>query len=108
MMNQKLYNPTPISVNRAQNVLLNGAYWPEKIEAMQTYSRRHDDTDGLRTAEQYLSVTIGVDGDAWLQVGIDSLRFRTYFGGGMSLNTRNALLLLVEALRRDNEISPQN
>jgi hypothetical protein len=104
----KITAPTDLAILRAQNTLLNGAYWPKTLEAMTAYSRRHDDTDGLRTVDQYLSVTIGIDGDPWVHVGATSLRFRTYCGGGKSLNTRNALLLLAEAIRRDNEISPQN
>jgi hypothetical protein len=105
---RKTTAPTDLAVLRAQNTLLNGAYWPKTLEARATYARRHDDTDGLRTADQYLAVTVGVDGDAWISVGATSLRFRTYFGGGMSLNTRNALLLLAEAIRRDNDELTQN
>ncbi len=102
-----LYGPTPLAVSRALNTLLEKAYWPSTLAPRVAYMRRHDDTDGKTDASQDLCVVFGPDGDAWVNVGIDSLRFRTWAGGGMSLRTRNALLVLAEAIRRDNEERPQ-
>jgi len=46
-------------------------------------------------------------GDAYLSTGSGKdIRFRTYGGGGMSLRTRAALLILAEAIRLDNEDRP--
>ena len=100
---------SPLAVIRAMNTLLEGAYWPNSISQQKAYSRRQDDTDGETGPEQNLSVAFGPDGDAWVECGlmIRSLRFRTYAGGGQSLRVRNALLVLAEAIRRDNEEAPQ-
>lgn len=104
----KITQPTPLAIARAQNTLLNGAYWPQGLETRKCYSRRHDDTDGQTNPAQDLEVTFGPDGDAWVTVaGAPPLRFRTHAGGGGSWNTRNALLLLAEAIKRDNEERPQ-
>jgi hypothetical protein len=99
---------TPLSVSRAMNVLLEGSYWPQTIDTRVSYSRRHDDTDGKTGPDQDIEVTVGVDGDAWILLpGMPSLRFRTWAGGGNSLRVRNALLVLAEAIRRDNAELPQ-
>jgi hypothetical protein len=98
--------PSPLSVSRAMNTLLEGAYWIPGLKTMQTYVRTQDDTDGEATLDHDLGVTIGVDGDAWVHAQ-RQLRFRTHCGGGHSLRVRNALLVLAEAIRRDNEEFPQ-
>ncbi len=98
--------PTPLAVSRAMNTLIEGAYWPRSLATMRTYTRRQDDTDGETTAKHDLDVTIGIDGDMWVQAP-RLLRFRTGAGGGGSLRVRNALLVLAEAIRRDNEECPQ-
>lgn len=101
--------PTPLAVNRAMNTLLEGAYWPSSLATQTCYWRRQDDTDGDTGSKQNLSLAFGNDGDAWVILpGFTSLRFRTFFGGGSSLRTRNALLVLAEAIRRDNESQPQS
>ncbi|MDO8415216.1 MAG: hypothetical protein Q7S87_03270 [Agitococcus sp.] len=103
------FKPTsPLSVSRAMNTLIEGSYWPQTIDIRTSYSRRHDDTDGKTGSEQEITVAIGVDGDAWVMLpGMTSLRFRTWVGGGSSLRVRNALLVLAEAIRRDNAERPQ-
>jgi hypothetical protein len=71
---------------------------------------------GLRTEHGYvvtsqdatpvsLLVMVGPDGDAWVLVGemYWMYRFRTSFGGGMSVAVRNALVVLAEAIRRNEE-----
>lgn len=92
----------------AVHVALESNYWLPTLAPRAGYTRRHDDTDGERGEEQDLSVMIGPDGDCWVQAGGgQTLRFRTFAGGGGSLRTRNALLVLAEAIRRDNEDRPQ-
>lgn len=67
------------------------------------YTRVQDDTDGERTHEHDLTVAIGPDGDCWVSAGGGrSIRFRTWAGGGQSLRTRQALMVLAEAIRQDN------
>ena len=103
----KLRTPTPLAVDRALNTLLEGAYWPASLSVQTGYSRRQDDTDGDLSAAQDLNVYIGRDCDVHVWSGDgDPLRFRTYFGGGLSPRVRNALLVLAEAIRRDNQEFP--
>lgn len=105
---KKTPTPTPLAVSRAMNTLIEGAYWPASLGVRESYIRRHDDTDGETGPEQDLAVTFGPDGDAWVMLpGLRSLRFRTWAGGGQSLRVRNALLVLAEAIRRDNAERPQ-
>lgn len=102
--------PSPLSVSRALNTLLEGSYWLPSLTVRTGYSRRQDDTDGDRGPAQTLTVALGPDGDAWvLQPPPNSpdFRFRTHAGGGQSPRVRNALLVLAEAIRRDNEDRPQ-
>ena len=83
-------------------------YWLQTLETRIDYTRRHDDTDGKRDHEQDLTVAFGPDGDCWLTAGGgQTLRFRTWAGGGMSLRTRQALMVLAEAIRLDNADRPQ-
>ncbi len=75
--------------------------WPQTLDES-GYSRQHDDTDGEPTG--YLTVMFGPDGDAYVGVdGTQLLRFRTHAGGGRSLRVHAALVVLAEAIRRDNE-----
>jgi len=89
--------------------------WPEGVEANTSYEVRCDDKG--RDGGCWLRVFIAEDGDAhvtmqdWeniLEEGsspnpIPSIRVRTYHGGGRNLRTRQALLWLADAIRRDNE-----
>lgn len=78
--------------------------WISTLKTDNFYERTHDDTDGDIT--QKLSVVISKDGDAWIKTFHRKnfyLRFRNYGGGGSSLHTHNALLILAEAIRLDNE-----
>ena len=54
-----------------------------------------------------LSVIIDAQGDAWVTVtdrkGYATSRVRTFAGGGHNSRTRNALMILAEAIRLDNE-----
>jgi len=83
-------------------------YWLQTLDTRHGYTRRQDDTDGQRDHAQNLEVMIGPDGDCWLTAGGGQmLRFRTWAGGGMSVRTRQALMVLAEAIRLDNEDRPQ-
>lgn len=75
--------------------------WPKEILTNEVYARQHDDTDGGQ--EGILSVQFSCDGDAWVRIDNSKpLRFRTFVGGGRSLRTRAALLVLAEAIRLDS------
>jgi hypothetical protein len=85
--------------------LLEHPTWPPHLQARTPYRRLHDDHDGKR--EGHLRVVFSDDGDAWVSIPDvppgEGLRFRTGIGGGRSLRTRAALLILAEAMRLDNE-----
>jgi hypothetical protein len=89
--------------------LLESYFWLPTLAANTRYARLQDDHDGTR--EGWLAVTIGEDGDAWvdpLEPSAGGLRFRIpLHGGGMSQRTRTALVILAEAIRLDNEEKPQ-
>ena len=89
--------------------VLETPYWPPELKTGKAYSRTHDDCDGDRS--QRLVVVFTQDGDAWVEVTQErghSLRFRNYGGGGMSLRTRSALMLLALAIEKDNQERPQH
>lgn len=95
------------AVKRAADILLENIIQPIQLEPREIEFRTHDDCDGR--LEEAIGVGLSVDGDVWLQLPpmVTSLRFRTYAGGGQSPRVRNALLILAEAIRRDNEARPQ-
>ena len=81
-------------------------YWIPTLKAHTQYIRQHDDHDG--EPQGGLMVLFDQMGDAY--VACDNgpwLRFRTFGGGGRSERTRNALMILAEAIRLDNETAPQ-
>lgn len=73
------------------------------------FARCQDDHDGERTPEHHLAVGFSPDGDAWVLGNgrHPSLRFRGPGGEGCSPRVHRALLVLAEAIRRDNEEHPQ-
>ena len=92
--------------------LLEVPFWPEGLDAKESYQRFGDDDNS------FLRVLFSDDGDAWpnmfhLEMEGDrehmatSPRYRTYFGGGHSLRTRAALLMLAKAIAMDNADHPQ-
>jgi hypothetical protein len=89
--------------------LIERDFWPKSLAPDQIYTRLHDDRDGETGEEHQLRVYIAQDGDlhVFLPHSFESLRFRNYIGGGKSLRVRNALLVLAEAIRRENEQRPQ-
>lgn len=99
---------TDVAMRRALDVVLERPLWPASLEAERPYMRRQDDCDGSRELQHNVVVTIGRDGDAWVDAGqFRGLRFRHDFGGGQSPRVRAALVVLAEAIRRDNEERPQ-
>lgn len=88
--------------------VLETPYWIPSLDVDTSYTRVHDDHDG--TFEGKLIVSIDRQGDIWFTTDrshFAMLRFRTWGGGGASPRTRNALMLLAEAIRLDNEEKPQ-
>jgi hypothetical protein len=82
-------------------------YWLETLKTDTAYRRQHDDHDG--SPKGGLMVLIDKMGDAYISTDNNPwLRFRTWGGGGQSLRTRNALMILAEAIRLDNEDRPQD
>ena len=85
--------------------LLEQPFWPETIESNKRYFITHDDNDGDKS--KGLEVAFSIDGDAWIDTTcpnpFDACRFRTHGGGGRNQRVRNALLILAEAIRLDNE-----
>ncbi len=88
--------------------VLNKPFWPKELHPMTSYSRLQDDCGGdCLNPEQKLSVMFGQDGDAWVSIGENGgLRYRTLYGGGRSLRTRQALVILAEAIRLDELEKP--
>lgn len=95
------------NVDQVIRELLDFPFCLRNLEAMTPYRVQTDDTDGSPTYG-WLSVVISPDSDVHLrttsQDGLpDEIRFRTYFGGGKHLRARNAVLILAEAIRLENE-----
>lgn len=109
MPRKKTRKLKPEQIPAIVHELLESYFWLPTLAANTRYTRLHDDHDGDR--DGWLSVTIGEDGDAWvdpLNPDAGGLRFRMPMtGGGMSQRTRTALVILAEAIRLDNEEKPQ-
>ena len=92
------------NVDSAVERLLEDDFRIPTIYADKSYIRVQDDNDGDRSEINQLQIYIAQDADVHviLPRSFDSLRFRTSLGGGNSLRVRNALLLVAEAIRRDN------
>lgn len=85
--------------------------FPKKLEASKFYHRVQDDNDG--DLKSGVRVFISPDGDVHVRVigsegsPFDSSRYRIpIIGGGRSPLVRNALLILAEAIRIENEENP--
>jgi hypothetical protein len=93
--------------------LLKHQFWLKGLKTGCLYERLSDDTDGGYSCIQ---VGFSPDMDSHAQVisQVDTEhtmsmmhRFRTFYGGGQSPRTRNALLLLAWAMHQDNLEHPQ-
>jgi len=83
-------------------------FWIPTLKTMTVYSRLHDDNDG--TERGRISVIVASDGDVHVTIDVrpgTDLRYRMPMqGGGRSPRTRNALMILAEAIRLDNLENP--
>jgi hypothetical protein len=88
--------------------ILDENFWLPGLEADEFYFRTQDDCDGDKS--EGMSVMIDRQGDAWVTVRsrpMHGCRFRMpLVGGGRSPRVRNALVILAEAIRLDNESDP--
>lgn len=85
------------------NAILGQPFFPKTLETRHNYTSSHDDNDGDPYSGM-IDVCITSDGDVHLKTfhkGFGGLRFRTGLGGGRYPKTRNALLLLAEAIRQE-------
>ena len=85
--------------------VLEKPYWIPTLKADTSYFVMNDDCDGRR--HEGISVLMDNQGDAWITInderGCCFARIRTFAGGGHNDRTRNALMILAEAIRLDNE-----
>lgn len=85
--------------------VLETPYWIPTLKADHSYFITNDDCDG--NLHEGISVMMDSQGDAWITVSdkkaYSSARMRTFAGGGHNHRTRNALMILAEAIRLDNE-----
>ena len=96
-----------MSIEKDVRKILETPFWMPTLKTDTLYERTHDDHDG--TFEGKIRVAFDMVGDAWVNTdrqGKD-LRFRTFGGGGNSQRVRNALIILAEAIRLDNEERPE-
>lgn len=83
--------------------VLSMRFWPKTLNVRHSYVTSHDDNDGDETSG-VIEICIMDDGDVYVKtISKDPghLRFRTELGGGKYPKTRNALLLLAEAIRQE-------
>lgn len=98
-------------VEEALNFVLEDNFWIEAIDIGKIYERNQDDIDGEDNSTQYLSLFFDSSGNSDIHIIIHpgkyrTLRFRLPVGGGKSERTRKALMIVAEAIRRDNEKNP--
>ena len=95
----------PIEDMKDVRKILETPFWPTTLKTEFRYFRMHDDCDG--ETRKGIEVIVDQQGDVWVAMpsmgGLESCRFRTWGGGGASLRVRNAMLILAEAIRLDNE-----
>jgi hypothetical protein len=87
--------------------------WPEGVKELEFYRVPCDDKG--RNGQTWLQVMVAQDGDIHVSMQewedaphgmpsqCPSIRIRTYGGGGCHSRTRQALLWLADAIRRDSE-----
>ncbi|MBI6882653.1 hypothetical protein [Pseudomonas putida] len=109
MAANKPFNPSQPQIEKSLHTLLEGDYWLNTLGLDEVHARRHDDCDGEGGTEHQLQVYLAEDVDihVFIPGQLHSLRFRDVLGGGQSPRVRNALMVLAEAIRRDNEDRPQ-
>lgn len=100
-------------VEEALDFVLEENFWIGTIDIGKIYKRKHDDIDGRDNPGQYLSLFFDSSGNSDIHIAIEAgkyrtLRFRAPAGGGESERTRKALMIIAEAIRRDNEKNPES
>lgn len=96
-----------------KKILENPIPWPDGLRTDTDYSRLHDDHDGEFTGRLHVGfisnsdaiVSIEYERAGKVEVS-EMLRFRNWAGGGRSLRTYNALVMLAEAIRLDQIENP--
>ncbi len=91
--------------------MLEADFWSRLVEPGKQYKRLGDDENSGE-----LTLQFGQEGSGFISVISDAdtegftmlHRFKTTFGGGVSMRTRNALIALAVAIRLDNESNPQS
>ena len=98
---------SPDRLQKDARRVLEHPFWISDLSTDVSYERIQDDHDG--TKEGRLIVQIDKNGDIWFKTDEhrNSMRFRTFGGGGQSLHVRNALMILALAIKLDNEEHPQ-
>ncbi|KKP68105.1 MAG: hypothetical protein UR66_C0008G0013 [Candidatus Moranbacteria bacterium GW2011_GWE1_35_17] len=110
LVESKIYSDENIS--EALDFILEDSYWIETVDIGKLYKQRQDDIDGSDEPIQYLALGIDSSGNSDIHIAIypgkhRELRFRNSFGGGKSERVRKALIIVMEAIRRDNEKNPE-
>lgn len=89
------------NIEKLVSRILEESFWLADLQTDTTYERQCDDTNDK------ILLRFDRDGDAWMRttnLSNEPLMFRMNFiGGGKSLRTRNALLILALAMKMDNE-----
>jgi hypothetical protein len=95
-------------VEYAINIVLEGCYWPKKLNTNCVYKRR-DDTTEKNCLALYVSLEIDNLGNVCVETttGQSVLHFNALSNGGQSERVYKALVILAEAIRRDNAEKPQ-
>lgn len=86
--------------------LLESSFWPVDLEAMELYSVQADDAEGIEGRDDVgiVSLIVGDNGDVAISVDNKGCTFRYHGqGGGEHRFVRNALVILAEAIRLENE-----
>ena len=85
--------------------ILEDNFWISSLKPDYPYFVTNDDYAGRR--HEGITVTIDSQGDAWISINDEdaycNARIRTFAGGGHNHRTRNALMILAEAIRLDND-----
>jgi len=100
--------PSIERLNKDVRRVLNNPFFVEELEAGVVYERVQDDHDGTREGRiQVMFVPHAGDIVFTTDKHHQAIRFRTFFGGGMSPRVFNALMILAYAIKLDNEEHPQ-
>lgn len=97
-------------IAEALDFVLEENYWIDLTDTIDFYSCQQDDTDGSDDDSNNFSLAVDFTGDVHIVIHAGkfrTLRFRPPAGGGKSERVRKALVIVMEAIRRDNEKNPE-